>query len=204
MKTKTIQNKFPHIFAIFTNPTKKLFHIWQTKQENYKQNVTIVNAFSKSKSALSKNDSAQSAATTSFLRVIASTNQKDWELEYEELGNVSESEHKDLYKTQTLILENDGYTCITRSPKHRFQSGRYAGQKWVVRKITKMYMYQINDCAYKMLEDCLNDNIDIQETAKQVTKFALKPNSPIHNISELWNHVFHNYSEYGDMYKRAA
>ena len=70
------KQKYPHTLAVFTNDKLKMFHIWQTSQDNLK-NVSVVNALSKAKHALSGKLSAQPAATTSFYRVILNK-RKDW------------------------------------------------------------------------------------------------------------------------------
>ena len=55
-----------------------------------------------------------------------------------------------------------------------------------------------------MLEDCLNNNIDIQTTKTKIYRIVTNKKSVIDNISQLWSYVFHNYSEQGDMYSEAA
>ena len=63
---------------------------------------------------------------------------------------------------------------------------------------------RIENYASKMLEDCLNNNIDIQTTKTKIYRIVTNKKSVIDNISQLWSYVFHNYSEQGDMYSEAA
>jgi hypothetical protein len=190
--------KVPHTFCIFANDTRKMYHIWQTSQENYKQNVTVTNAFSKAAYALSGKDSAQSGSTTTFLRILSSTKKDEWTVSYEELGDVDKEDLQSEYQLFSEIYESEGYTCITRDPKVRMQTGRYAGKKWVARKLENMRYVQVKECVTKMLEDCLLDDVDYNSVSNQISTYALKLGSEIENISQLWNYVFHNYSEFGD------
>ena len=57
------------VLAIFKNDKIKSFHIWTTTQEDLK-NVTVTNAYSKSKSSINGKLSSESAATTSFFNAI--------------------------------------------------------------------------------------------------------------------------------------
>ena len=63
---------------------------------------------------------------------------------------------------------------------------------------------QIENHSSNMLKNCLNPNLDIDNLKTKVYKWATDRNSPINNISQLWEYVFENYSESGSMYKRAA
>ena len=69
------------VLAIFRNDKIKSFHIWTTTQEDLK-NVTVTNAYSKAKSSINGKLSSESAATTSFFRVLLNTDKKDWDVEY--------------------------------------------------------------------------------------------------------------------------
>jgi hypothetical protein len=61
-----------------------------------------------------------------------------------------------------------------------------------------MRYVQVKECVTKMLEDCLLDDVDYNSVSNQISTYALKLGSEIENISQLWNYVFHNYSEFGD------
>ena len=199
-----------YTLCIFKNEILKEFHIWSTIQEFNKKtnkvpNVTLINAFSKSKYAILGKDCSQPAATTSFLRKVLSTNYDDWApVKYIPIGNVNKSELKDLYNHQKEILEDDNYTCITRNPKSRFQSGRYAGKPSSYMKIVNMKREQIEQHSFNMLEDCNNPNLDIDNLNTKIWRWAVDTESEIHNISQLWKYVYENYSEFNDMNKRAA
>ena len=195
MSKKSI--KIPHTLCIFANESRKLYHIWQTRQLNYKQTVTVNDAFSKARYALSGDDYAQAGATTSFLRIISSTNKDEWTVSYEELGNVNKEDLHSEYQLLSELYESEGYTCITRNPKVRMQSGLYVGKKWVTRKLKNMRRVQVKEYVIKMLEDCLLDNIDYNFISNKISSYALRLGSDIENISQLWYYVFHNYSEKG-------
>ena len=190
--------KYPHTLAIFTNDKLKIFHIWQTRQEkNVKQNVSVTNLFSKAKWSLSGKDSAQSPATTSVMRVVLSTNQSDWSVKHIYIGDVDKSELEIVYELEEARLVAEGFTRITRDPRIRLQSGKYSGRKWVARLIENMKLDQIKEHARKMLEDCLNPNLDIDSLKNKIASHAINRNSSITNLSLLWKYIYENY---GDKY----
>ena len=145
-----MKKKMFHVLGIFTNDKEKLFHIWSSKQTDYKKFVTVSNAYSKANTALSGRNSAQSCATTSFYRVLPNTNQDDWKVTHEVLGLVNETEYHDCKNLQNDLLTSQGYRCVSRHPINRFMSGRYAGQKWVARLIEKMTLDQVKGHVSKM------------------------------------------------------
>ena len=114
------------VLAIFKNDNVKAFHIWVTTQEDLK-NVTVTNAYSKSKASINGKLSSESAATTSFFRVLLNTNKKDWDVEYIDLGVVNSKDGSDWYKLYENELLKMNYKCLTRNPKYRHASGKYAG-----------------------------------------------------------------------------
>ena len=202
MNTMTKTQKYPHTLAVFTNDKLKMFHIWQTSQDNLK-NVSVVNALSKAKHALSGKLSAQPAATTSFYRVILNK-RKDWKVEYHDIKDVDKDELTIMYNLVKDDLEDKNYKCLTRHPYVRLQSKKYAGRKYKSILISNCDQKRIENYASNMLEDCLNNNIDIQTTKTKIYRLVTNKKSVIDNISQLWSHVYHNYSEQGDMYSEAA
>jgi len=196
--------------ACFYNVELKMFHIWQTTQDKFKQNVTVTNAFSKMRSALSGKDYAVIGASTSFFRVLASTNQTDWDVHYENIGEVTKEEYEECYKILHDEYESDkGYKCLTRDPKVRLQTGRYAGGKWGRYKIASMAYKRVHSHVVNMLEDCLVSDLD-PLTPNWISHKALGTSFPtplnslgkrsdgFDNLGELWHYVFHHYSENGE------
>ena len=193
-----MKKKMFHVLGIFTNDKEKLFHIWSSKQTDYKKFVTVSNAYSKAKTALSGRNSAQSCATTSFYRVLPNTNQDDWKVTHEVLGLVNKTEHDDCKNLQNDLLTSQGYRCVSRHPINRFMSGRYAGQKWVARLIEKMTLDQVKGHVSKMLEDLINPDLDIDKLKNEIAIYVVvkdKYTKSINNISELWSYVFNNYKK---------
>ena len=196
-----MSQKISHTLCIFANDTRKMYHIWSSKQANPKETVTVHNAFWKAGYALNGKDGAEPGATTTFLRVLSSTNKNEWTVTYEKLGEVNKQTLKEQYAEFSKLYESEGYTCITREPKSRFQSGRYAGRKWVARKLSNMTYAQVKDHTIKMLEDCLVDKeVNIPYESTKVSLYALKEGCDIENISQLWSYVFNHYSEKGGNY----
>lgn len=187
--------KIPHTLCIFKNDRQKVFHIWQTAQEKVMQNVNIVNAFSKAKYAVSGKDSAQPGATTSFYRVLLSTKKEDWDVDYVELDKVNREELQQNYDLYSDLLAEEGFRCLTRDPKVRLQSGRYAGSKFKSRKITNMTYVQIKKYASDMLKDCFVDDEVVMIESNRVANSVLKIDSEVDNISQMWKFVFFKYSE---------
>ena len=203
-----MKTKKNYTFCIFKNEIKKIFHIWKTTQKFNKKtntviNVSIVNAESKSNYALSKKDSAQPAATTTFYRILPSTNIKDWAVEFQPLGYVNKSELQIYFDVLIKELEDKGFEFVSNK-NVCFRSGKYAGRKYKTMLIEDMKKEQIENHSSNMLKNCLNPNLDIDNLKTKVYKWATDRNSPINNISQLWEYVFENYSESGSMYKRAA
>lgn len=194
-----ISAKIPHTFCIFYNEDRKMYHIWQTSQEKPTQHVTVTNAFSKAAYALSGKDSAQSGSSTTFLRILSSTDRSEWAVSYEELNGANKEDLQEYYEMFSKMYEDEGYTCITRAPKARVRTGLYSGQKWVTRKLENMTYKQVKETSLKMLEDCFVDSDTAQLLSSKVAAMSLKMDSEIENISQLWGYVFHNYSEKGNM-----
>ena len=187
-------------FAIFKNEKLKLFHIWNTKQENPEVNVNVVNAFSKASYALSGKDAGQCAATTSFLRVISSTKKEDWDVEYVELGVVDKNIVRTEYEQWIQVLTELGYICITRDLKVRIQSGKYAGRKWKATIIQNLSTQKVIKHVENMMKDCFVKDDIIKSDASSIGFGAVygKLSNDVKNISELWSYVFNQYSEYAD------
>ena len=95
-----MSQKISHTLCIFANDTRKMYHIWSSKQIKPKETVTVHNAFWKAGYALKGKDGSEPGATTTFLRVISSTNKNEWSVTYEELGEVNK---------QTL---DEQYACL--------------------------------------------------------------------------------------------
>ena len=49
-----------------------------------------------------------------------------------------------------------------------------------------------------MLEDCFYKG-DIHKTAIRISNFVLRVDSDILNISQMWQHVYNEYAEKGDL-----
>jgi hypothetical protein len=189
-----------YTLAIFVNEERGIFHIWTTTQTEM-NNVSVSNAFSKSRSALNGKDSSQSAATTSFFRVIASTEPKEWNVEHVKLGEVPNDEVKSEYEHWFNLLVEMGYECVSRDPKVRLRSGRYAGSKFKARKITNMTYAQVKEYAENMLKDCFVEDEIILPESKKIANSVLAVDSEVENVSQMWSYVFHSYVE--DMKKAA-
>jgi len=185
--------KLPHTLCVFVNDQQKLYHIWATKQEQFKKNVNIANAFSKAAYALSGKDSAQSGATTSFYRVLANTNINDWVVDYVELDHVSKKELEENYKIYKDLLEDQGYTCCSRSNTCRIQTGKYAGKKWKATKLENLRYAQVKTHALNMLQDCFYSAKHIDAESNIVARAVLKLDSQVENISQMWQYVYNTY-----------
>ena len=181
------------VLAIFRNDKIKSFHIWTTTQEDLK-NVTVTNAYSKAKSSINGKLSSESAATTSFFRVLLNTDKKDWNVEYIDLGVVNSKDGEDFYNLYADELIEKNYKCLTRNKKYRHASGKYAGKKHQYMIIEKMKKPQIVRHATNMLEDISYSNDMINDAADKIY-FAAVTQKHINNISELWKHTHENYSE---------
>ena len=182
------------VLAIFKNDNIKSFHIWTTTQEDLK-NVTVTNAYSKAKSSINGKLSSESAATTSFFRVLLNTDKKDWDVEYIDLGIVNSKDGSDFYNLYADELLEMNYKQLTRNPKYRHASGKYAGKKHQYMMIEDMIKKQIERHATNMLEDISYSN-DMAEAVRKIYNVAVnKKNTHINNISELWKHIYENYSE---------
>jgi hypothetical protein len=189
----TKKQKFPHTLAVFTNDKLKMFHIWQTSQDNLK-NVSVVNALSKARYALSGRLSAQASATSSFNRVVLKES-KYWAVEYHDLKDVNKDELQIMYNLVKEDLENKHYKCLTRNPQVRHQTKKYSGRKQRFMLIENMKKDRIESYASNMLEDCVNDNINIQTAKTEIYKSVTNVKSTVNNISELWAHVKYNYDK---------
>lgn len=187
--------KIPHTLCVFKNDAQKVYHIWQTAQEKVKQNVNIVNAFSKARYAVSGKDSAEPGATTSFYRVLLSTKQEDWDVDYVELDEVNKEELQENYDLYSDMLAEQGYRCLTRDPKVRLQSGRYAGSKFKARKISNMTYAQVKEYAVNMLKDCFVEDEIILPESIRIARSVLAVDSEVENVSQMWKFVFFKYSE---------
>ena len=93
------------------------------------------------------------------------------------------------------MLAEQGYRCLTRDPKVRLQSGRYAGSKFKARKITNMTYAQVKECAANMLQDCFVDEELILPESNRVACSILTVGNEVENVSQMWKFVFFNYSE---------
>ena len=184
------------VLAIFRNDKIKSFHIWTTTQEDLK-NVTVTNAYSKAKSSINGKLSSESAATTSFFRVLLNTDKKDWDVEYIYLGVVnSKDDGEDFYNLYHDELVDMNYKCLTRNKKYRHASGKYAGKNHQYMIIERMKKPQIVRHATNMLEDVSYSNDMINDTVEKIYRVAInKKNTHINNISELWKYTYENYSE---------
>ena len=182
------------VLAIFKNDNIKSFHIWTTTQEDLK-NVTVTNAYSKAKSSINGKLSSESAATTSFFRVLLNTDRKDWYVRYINIGVVNSKDGEDFYNLYADELIDMNYKCLTRNKKYRHASGKYAGKKHQYMMIEDMIKKQIERHATNMLEDISYSN-DMAEAVRKIYNVAVnKKNTHINNISELWKHIYENYSE---------
>ena len=182
------------VLAIFKNDNIKAFHIWVTTQIDLK-NVTVTNAYSKAKASINGKLSSESAATTSFFRVLLNTDKKDWDVEYIDLGVVNSKDGEDFYNLYADELIEKNYKQLTRNKKYRHASGKYAGKKHQYMIIENMLKPQIKRHATNMLEDISYSN-DMAEAAQEIYNAAVnKKNTHINNISELWKHIYENYSE---------
>ena len=182
------------VLAIFRNDNIKSFHIWTTTQEDLK-NVTVTNAYSKAKSSINGKLSSESAATTSFFRVLLNTDRKDWYVRYINIGVVNSKDGEDFYNLYADELIDMNYKCLTRNKKYRHASGKYAGKKHQYMMIEDMIKKQIERHATNMLEDISYSN-DMAEAVRKIYNVAVnKKNTHINNISELWKHIYENYSE---------
>ena len=182
-----------YTLAVFKNDAENIFHIWPTEQEKWRQNVSIANLYSKAKNALSGKDNAQGSASSTLFRVASCTNRKDWDVDYVELGDVSKDESKAQAEIYAKLLEDEGYTCISRHPRWRAQSSEYAGGKWRVTKIQNLRYAQVKNHAVNMLQDCFYKG-EVDRTANCISNFALKVDSEILNISQMWQHVYNEYA----------
>ena len=187
-----------YTLCIFKNEILKIFHIWKTTQKFNKKtnkviNVSIVNAKSKSNYALSGKDSAQPTATTSFYRTFKSTDDKDWVVDFQPLGYVNKSELKIYFDVLIQELEDEGFKYISNKNVY-FRTGKYAGGKYKTMYIEDMKKEQIENHSSNMLENCLNPNLDVDTLKTKVYRWATDRNSPINNISQLWDYVYENYS----------
>ena len=207
MKNNQSQKNLDHTLCVFKNDKLKIYHIW-TSQQFYNpikktvNNVTIQNAFSKSIDAYSGKDSSQSAATTSFYRVISTTKKKDWNQENINLGFVNKSELNTYKNMQKEELEKNDYKCISSRDNCRFHSGKYAGREWVKRNpCTLSEVRRIKHCK-NMLEDAQYKKDDLLNIARKIAKNIIRYNQPlsyISNFSQLWSHIRDTYysdSEY--------
>ena len=182
------------VLAIFRNDNIKSFHIWTTTQEDLK-NVTVTNAYSKAKSSINGKLYSESAATTSFFRVLLNTDRKYWYVRYIDLGVVNSKDGSDFYNLYADELLEMNYKQLTRNPKYRHASGKYAGKKHQYMLIENMLKPQIKRHATNMLEDISYSN-NMIEAAQEIYSVAVnKKNTHINNISELWKHIYENYSE---------
>ena len=182
--------------AVFKNNAENIFHIWPTEQDKWRQNVSIANLYSKAKDALSGKDNSQASASSSLFRVAMCTNRKDWDVDYVELGDVDKEDSKAQAEIYAQLLEEEGYTCISRHPRWRAQSSEYAGGKWRVTKIQNLKYAQVKNHAIKMLEDCFYKG-EVNKTANRISNFTLRADSDILNISQMWQHVYNEYAQKG-------
>jgi hypothetical protein len=198
-----MSDSYSYTLAIYTNDKYGIFHILTSTQTELR-NISISNMFSKSNAALNGKDSSQAAATTSFLRVLASTEKKDWDTEYVKLGEVSNDEVNSEYEYWFNLLVEMGYKCVSRNPRARVKSGNYSGKEWKARKIENMTRAQVKKYAVNMLEDCRVEDEILQAESNRVTRFVLAVDSEIENISQMWSYVFHSYAEGMEGMKKAA
>ena len=182
-----------YTLAVFKNDAENIFHIWTTSQVNWRKNVNVTNLYSKAKDALSGKDNSQGSASSSLFRVAMCTNQTDWDVDYVELGDVSIDESKAQAEIYAKLLEDEGYTCISRHPRFRTQTGKYTGSKWRATKIENLRHVQVKNHAVNMLQDCFYKG-EVDRTANRISSFALKVDSGIMNISQMWQHVYNEYA----------
>ena len=79
--------------VIYKNDKEKIFHIQTTKVKNPKVSYTLKIQLARSLYAISGKDSAQCAATTSFIRsLLVFPNLKDWDRKIIPLGNINSKE----------------------------------------------------------------------------------------------------------------
>jgi hypothetical protein len=184
-----------NIFVTFINKNRKIYHIWQTRQVNkHDVNVTIDNAFSKAKTALSGKGSAQSVASTSFYRILPNTRKEDWseycrkEVEFETLAELQQS-RDDLQEE----LEELGFYSVSRRNRALIYSGKYSGSEWKVRKLSNMTLVQVKTHVQKMMEDCFVSDETIMAQSAKIAMRVLYKEPDIDNISQLWQNVYQNY-----------
>jgi hypothetical protein len=182
-----------YTLAVFKNDAENIFHIWTTVQTDWRKNVNVPNLYSKARTALSGKDTAQGSASSSLFRVASCTKQNDWDVDYVELGDVSKDESKAQAEIYAKLLEDEGYTCISRHPRFRAQTGEYAGSKWRATKIQNLRYAQVKNHAVNMLQDCFYKG-EVDLTANRISNFALKVDSEILNISQMWQHVYNEYA----------
>jgi len=177
----------------FVNVAEKMFYVRQSTQANHKTLVTVANAYSKAIAGLSGKDSAQGAASTSFNRILLNTNKDDWQVtERHECGD-------DVLLASTTLREihqkytDQGFEFVGSHDFILDRSGKGVGRKWKATKIGNLKMSQVVAHAENMLHDCFVDEDEQRPLARKIAILALRQNSGIDNLSQLWSYVYENY-----------
>ena len=179
-------------FIVFKNKEHMIYHIWKSNQENWKQNVSVVNALSKAKYSTKGTYSAQPTASTSFYRYMLTTLGKGWETEAFEYDNIDTNTAKNELQELHSLYQSDEYKCIS-DEKFRELSGKYAGKKYKEMLTANLTLKRAKEWAKKLLESCLVDYDDSDIT--KVAIRAIMPKYELHNLSQWWAWVYEEYTK---------
>ena len=183
--------------VIFKNDNEKKFHIQSTKVKNPKVSCTLKIQLARSLYAISGKDSAQCAATTSFLRTMLVTDLNDWDRQIIPLGNVNASDldyHYWKYADELLDLN---YEQVTRAPHIRhYELVKKYNSTFLKRIVTNMTKPQCIEQSEKILKDFkVTENIETK--CKEIYNYVLvKRDSPIDNMSQFVRHILFTYTDF--------
>lgn len=192
--------------VIFKNDNEKKFHIQSTKVKNPKVSCTLKIQLARSLYAISGKDSAQCAATTSFLRTMLVTDLNDWNRRIIPLGNVNANELNHYYWKYADELLDLNYEQVTRAPHIRhYELVKKYNSTFLKRIVTNMTKPQCIEQSEKILKDFkVTENIETK--CKEIYNYVLvKRDSPIDNMSQFVRHILLTYTNFDiDRIKRVA
>ena len=193
--------------VIYKNDKEKIFHIQTTKVKNPKVSCTLKIQLARSLYAISGKDSAQCAATTSFIRsLLVFPNLNDWDRKIIPLGNVNCKELIKHYKKYEKELKDVNYKQVTRYPHVRhYEKYKKYNTAFLKMIVTNLDQKRFNIKTTKILED-FNVTKDIDKKVLEIYNYVLKDRtSPVNNVSQLLRHILFTYTNFDiDRIKRVA
>ena len=193
--------------VIYKNDKEKIFHIQTTKVKNPKVSCTLKIQLARSLYAISGKDSAQCAATTSFIRsLLVFPNLNDWDRKIIPLRNVNCKELTKHYKKYEKELKDVNYKQVTRYPHVRhYEKYKKYNTAFLKMIVTNLDQKRFNIKTTKILED-FNVTKDIDKKVLEIYNYVLKDRtSPVNNVSQLLRHILFTYTNFDiDRIKRVA